>query len=135
MAVFRPVALIYVTNCPNLLPDSVGNRRNNLAERYWLRSGSGDDGRGRTVTERCDAYRHFAAQCVELARQMDSSYDHTVSLEMTLLWSRFAKHAAKIATPEELPKHIIGRPKTRSCSGEGTFARACRNLHIFLILR
>jgi hypothetical protein len=42
---------------------------------------------------------------------MDSSYDHTVLLEMTLLWSRFAKHAAKIATPEELPKHIIGRPK------------------------
>ena len=29
--------------------------------------------------------RYFAAQCVELARQMDSFYDHTVLLEMTLL--------------------------------------------------
>jgi hypothetical protein len=54
------------------------------------------------LVERCDAYRHFATQCVELARQVDSSYDRTVLLEMTLLWSRLAKHAAKIATPEEL---------------------------------
>jgi hypothetical protein len=52
--------------------------------------------------ERCDAYRHFAAQCVELARHLDSPYDRTVLLEMALLWSRLAQYAAKIATPEEL---------------------------------
>ena len=48
--------------------------------------------------ERCDAYRHFAAQCVELARNMESPYDRSVLLEMALLWSRLAEHAANVST-------------------------------------
>jgi hypothetical protein len=51
--------------------------------------------------DRCDAYRHFAAQCVELARQMDSSQDRTILLEMALLWSRLAEYAARAARPED----------------------------------
>ena len=51
--------------------------------------------------ERCDAYRHFAAQCVELARHMDTPFDRTVLLEMALLWSRLAEIAAKAALPPE----------------------------------
>jgi hypothetical protein len=52
--------------------------------------------------ERCDAYRHFAAQCVELARHMDSPQDRTILLEMALLWSRLAElAAANAALPSE----------------------------------
>ena len=53
--------------------------------------------------ERCDAYRHFAAQCVELARHMNSSYDRAVLLEMALLWSRLAELAATRAVAPKEP--------------------------------
>ena len=52
---------------------------------------------GENTVERCDAYRHFAAQCVELARHTDTAYDRSVLLEMALLWSRLAEIAAKAA--------------------------------------
>ena len=45
--------------------------------------------------DRCDAYRQFAAQCVELARTIDSPRDRAVMLEMALVWSRLAEYAAK----------------------------------------
>jgi len=51
--------------------------------------------------ERIDAYRHFAAQCVELARQMNTPTDRTILLEMALLWSRLADIAAKNVLPKE----------------------------------
>jgi hypothetical protein len=51
--------------------------------------------------ERCDAYRHFAAQRVELARHMDTPTDRTILLEMALLWTRLAEIAAKAASPFE----------------------------------
>jgi hypothetical protein len=51
--------------------------------------------------ERCDAYRHFAAQCVELARHMDTPADRTILLEMAMLWSRLAEIAAKAVAPNE----------------------------------
>lgn len=51
--------------------------------------------------ERCDAYRHFAAQCVELARHMDAPTDRTILLEMALLWSRLAEIAAKAVSPPD----------------------------------
>ena len=51
--------------------------------------------------ERCDAYRHFAAQCVEQARTMDSARDRSVLLEMALVWSRLAEFAAKTAARKE----------------------------------
>jgi len=44
--------------------------------------------------DRCDAYRHFAAQCVELARTMDSALDR-------LVWSRLAVYAAKTVARKE----------------------------------
>jgi hypothetical protein len=53
------------------------------------------------MTERCDAYRHFAKQCVELAREMDAPQDRSVLLDMALLWSRLAEFAAKGALPKE----------------------------------
>jgi len=53
------------------------------------------------LVERCDAYRQFAAQCLELARQLDRPYDRTVLLEMALMWSRLAEHAAKYSLPKE----------------------------------
>jgi hypothetical protein len=49
----------------------------------------------------CDAYRHFAAKCVELARRMDSARDRLIMLEMALLWSRLAEYAAKTAPRKE----------------------------------
>lgn len=51
--------------------------------------------------DRCDAYRHFAAQCVELARTMDSPRDRSVMLEMALVWSRLAEYVAKTAARKE----------------------------------
>src|SRR6516165_11290754 len=58
-----------------------------------------DQGWGTHMVERCDAYRHFAVQCVELARHMETPNDRTVLLEMALLWSRLAEIAAKAASP------------------------------------
>jgi hypothetical protein len=45
--------------------------------------------------DRCKAYRHFAAQCLELARHIDGPQDRAVLLEMALLWSRLAELAAQ----------------------------------------
>lgn len=54
--------------------------------------------RGREVhLDRCEAYRHFAAHCLELARRMDSPRDRTILLEMALLWSRLAELAVRSA--------------------------------------
>jgi hypothetical protein len=52
----------------------------------------------------CDAYRHFAAKCVELARGMDSARDRSIMLEMALLWSRLAEYAAKTVARRENAK-------------------------------
>ena len=49
----------------------------------------------------CDAYRHHAAKCVELARTMDSALDRSVLLEMASVWSRLAEYAAKTVTHKE----------------------------------
>jgi len=51
--------------------------------------------------ERRDAYRQFAARCVELARHMDRPYDRSILLEMAMMWSRLAEHAAKYSIPKE----------------------------------
>jgi uncharacterized phage-associated protein len=51
--------------------------------------------------DRCDAYRHFAAQCVELARTMDSPRDRAAMLDMALVWSRLAEYAAKTIARKE----------------------------------
>jgi hypothetical protein len=44
--------------------------------------------------DRCDAYRHFAEQCVELARTMNSAQDRSILLQMALVWSRLAEYTA-----------------------------------------
>ena len=49
----------------------------------------------------CDAYRHRAAKCVELARTMDSALDRSVLLEMASVWSRLAEYAAKTVARKE----------------------------------
>jgi hypothetical protein len=51
--------------------------------------------------DRCDAYRHFAEQCVELSRAMDSPQDRSILLQMGLVWSRLAEYAAKMAASED----------------------------------
>ncbi len=51
--------------------------------------------------DRCEAYRQYAAQCVELARKMDNPHDRTILLQMAGLWSRLAQYAAKHTVPEE----------------------------------
>jgi hypothetical protein len=51
--------------------------------------------------ERCDRYRDFACQCVELARHMNTPQDRTILLEMALLWSRLAEYAAKNSAHKE----------------------------------
>jgi hypothetical protein len=51
--------------------------------------------------DRCDAYRHCAAKCAELARTMDSARDRSVMLQMGLVWSRLAEYAAKTAARNE----------------------------------
>jgi hypothetical protein len=52
--------------------------------------------------DRCDAYRHFAEQCIELARAMDSPQDRSTLLQMALVWSRLAEYAATHEVPNEL---------------------------------
>jgi hypothetical protein len=47
--------------------------------------------------DRCDAYRHCAAKCVDLARTMDSPRNRSIVLEMARVWSRLAEYAAKTA--------------------------------------
>jgi len=51
--------------------------------------------------DRCDAYRHCAAQCVELARRMDSPRDRLIMVEMALVWRRLAECAAKTGARRE----------------------------------
>ena len=51
--------------------------------------------------DRCDAYRHCAAKCVELARTMDSPRNRSIMLEMARVWSRLAEYAAKTAAHKE----------------------------------
>ena len=55
---------------------------------------------------RCDAYRHSAAQCVELARTMGSPRDRAVMLGMALVWSRLAEYAAKTAARKDCTRYI-----------------------------
>ena len=50
--------------------------------------------------DRCDAYWHSAAKCVELARTMDSARDRLI-IEMALVWSRLAEFTVKIAPLSE----------------------------------
>jgi hypothetical protein len=45
--------------------------------------------------DRCDAYRHFSAQCLELARSMETPQDRATLLQMALIWSRLAECAAQ----------------------------------------
>lgn len=54
------------------------------------------------LVNRVDAYRHFAAQCVELSRTIDSPKDRALVLEMALVWSRLAEYAAKQVARKEL---------------------------------
>ena len=56
--------------------------------------------------DRCDAYRHFAAKCVGLARKMDPSRDRSIMLEMARVWSRLAEYAAKTAARKERTEFI-----------------------------
>ena len=56
--------------------------------------------------DRCNAYRRFAAQCVELARRIDSPHDRSIMLEMALLWQRLAEYAAKTAARKECTEFI-----------------------------
>ena len=51
--------------------------------------------------DRCDAYRHFTAKCVELARRIDSPRDRSIMLEMARVWSHLAEYAAKTAARKE----------------------------------
>jgi hypothetical protein len=51
--------------------------------------------------DRCDAYRDFAAKCVELAHRTDSPRDRSIMLQMALVWSRLAEYAAKTAARKE----------------------------------
>jgi hypothetical protein len=51
--------------------------------------------------DRCDAYRHCAAQCVELARRVDSPRDRLIMLEMAMVWRRLAEYAAKTVARKE----------------------------------
>jgi hypothetical protein len=44
-----------------------------------------------------EVYRQFAAECLEMARTMDSEHDRAILLEMALLWSRLAEYAMQSA--------------------------------------
>jgi hypothetical protein len=66
--------------------------------------------------DRCDAYRHCAAQCVELARTMGSPRDRAVMLDMALVWSRLAEYAAKTAARKDCTEFI----KPTSVDGKRT---------------
>jgi len=56
--------------------------------------------------DRCDAYRHCAGKCVELARTMNSARDRLIMLEMALVWSRLAEYAARTAARMECAELI-----------------------------
>ena len=56
--------------------------------------------------DRCDAYRHCAAKCVELARTMNSPHNRSIMLEMARVWSRLAEYAAKTAAGKECTEFI-----------------------------
>ena len=75
---------------------------------------SGTMGDGYPV-DRCEAYRHFSAQCVELARRIDSPRDRSIMLDMALVWRRLAEYAAKTAARKkrvdlEWPASAIREP-------------------------
>jgi len=54
----------------------------NSAELAYAPSGTIGDG---YPVDRCDAYRRFAAQCVEVARRMESPRDRSIMLDMALV--------------------------------------------------
>ena len=56
--------------------------------------------------DRCDAYGHLAANCVELARTMDSPRNRSIMLQMALVWLRLAEYAAKSAARKECTEFI-----------------------------
>ena len=56
--------------------------------------------------DRCDAYGHFAAKCVELAHTMDSPRNRSIMLQMALVWLRLAEYAAKTAARKERGEFI-----------------------------
>ena len=65
--------------------------------------------------DRCEAYRHFSAQRVELARRVDSPRDCSIMLDMALVWRRLAEDAAKTAARKkrvdlEWPASAIREP-------------------------
>ena len=73
--------------------------------------------------DRCDAYRRFAAQCVEMARRMDSPRDRSIMLDMALVWSRLAEYAAKTAAGKERtefisPASVDGKQTRRMGKGQ-----------------
>jgi hypothetical protein len=45
--------------------------------------------------DKSDAYRQFAARCLEMARAANTQRDRAVLLEMALLWSRLAERAVQ----------------------------------------
>jgi hypothetical protein len=66
--------------------------------------------------DRCEAYRDFAAKCVELACRMDSPRDRSIVLQMALVWSRLAEYAAKTAARKEYTELV----SPASAGGERT---------------
>jgi len=52
---------------------------------------------GKVRMGKSEVYRQFAAQCLEMARTMDSDQDRTILVEMALLWSRLAEYAMQSA--------------------------------------
>ena len=62
-------------------------------------------------------YHHFAAQCVELARTMDSALDRSVLLEMALVWSRLAEYAAKTVARKERAELETARGRREAAGG------------------
>jgi hypothetical protein len=51
--------------------------------------------------DKSNAYRQFAAHCLEMARAMDSQHDRAVLLDMALLWSRLAELAMQSTARKE----------------------------------
>jgi hypothetical protein len=56
---------------------------------------------GESRVDKSKAYRQFAAQCLEMARAMDSQHDRAVLLDMALLWSRLAELAMQSTALKE----------------------------------
>ena len=79
----------------------MANRPNNFGELATIPTLSGT-----YPVDRCDAYRHFAAECVQLARTMDSSRDRSIMLQMALVWVRLAEYAAKTAARKDCTEFI-----------------------------